>query len=94
MTGYLPYTTIAITVAFLIISGSRSWGAVLTGGVIFIAWSVGICICQLAILFVPYPDKSGFHSTSVLITLASMLLAPLVIGVLIWLISAVSKLAS
>lgn len=94
VTGYIPYTLAAMLLVLLFVLASHSWAAQLAGGVIFVGWSFGLLLCQLAILCLPGGsdgDKSQFHIGCVLVTGANLFVSPLVVALLIWLASQVIR---
>lgn len=76
--GYLPFTAGAIVVAWLLLAASRSWSAVLAGGVLLVFWLVAIALSQLLILCVR--RDAHFVLKCIGITAFSLFGAPLVLA--------------
>jgi hypothetical protein len=76
--GYLPFTAGAIVVAWLLLAASRSWSAVLAGGVLLVFWVAAIMLSQLLILCVK--RDACFVPKCIGITAFSLFVAPLVLA--------------
>jgi hypothetical protein len=76
--GYLPFTALAIATAIAIVGLSKSWAAVLAGGVILLIWSALIALSQLLILFLKVDSR--FYLKCVAVTVFSMFGAPFAVG--------------
>jgi hypothetical protein len=93
--GYIPYTLVAVAILYSLISSSRSWAAVLAGGIIFIAWSIALLLCQLVILYLPWMGtKLRFHIACGLVTVANFFIAPLLVMSLAWVFGLLARLAT
>jgi hypothetical protein len=73
MTGYLPYTALAITAVYIMARGVGDDGENV------VLRAMGAPILQLIILRIPWLDNLRFHGACILITMASAFLAPFVI---------------
>ena len=75
--GYLPFTGLALAVAFALVSLSGSWAAVLVGGVIFLAWASWIVTTQLAVLVVPLGAR--YYRRCAVVTACCQVVAPMLL---------------
>jgi len=76
LTGYLPATTLGLLAITFVIASSRSWAAVLGGGVILAIWSAQLALTNFAILALRF--ERGFVLRALAVSAASALLLPAV----------------
>jgi hypothetical protein len=78
--GYLPFTAVALGLAFAIVAASESWVALLAGGVVLLAWSLLVLITQLPILLVKYDSRFLLKASA--ITLFNLFGTPFLVAAL------------